>query len=114
MSRAIVAIGGSLGAVEAVSALCRALPADFPAAVAVVLHVGAQGNDLLAGVFDANSALRVVTAQEGDKVRPGTVYVAPADRHLLVLDGRVRLGRGPRENMSRPSIDPLLRSVGAC
>jgi len=109
----IVAIGGSLGGVDAVAGLCQALPGDFPAAVCVVLHVGAKGNNLLADVFDARSSLRVKTAADGELVRCGNVYIAPADHHLLVVDGRVRLGRGPRENMARPSIDPLLRSVGA-
>src|SRR5206468_4016237 len=52
------------------------------------------------------------TARDGQDVQPGHVYVAPADHHLLVIDGIIRLGRGPRENMTRPAIDPLFRSVG--
>ncbi|HET6308862.1 MAG TPA: chemotaxis protein CheB [Rhodopila sp.] len=111
MTRGIVAIGGSLGAVDAARQLCRDLPADLPASVLIVLHVGTRGNDLLAGIFDEGSAITVTTAAENEVLRCGHVYVAPADRHLLVIDGRIRLGRGPRENMTRPAIDPLFRSV---
>jgi two-component system chemotaxis response regulator CheB len=52
------------------------------------------------------------TATEGEALEAGRAYVAPADRHLLILDGTIRLGSGPRENMARPAIDPLFRSVG--
>lgn len=44
-------------------------------------------------------------------VRAGNIYVAPADHHLLTIDGTIRLGRGPRENMARPAIDPLFRAI---
>jgi hypothetical protein len=57
------------------------------------------------------SALPVKQAQDGQPVERGQVYVAAPDRHLLLIDGTVRLGEGPRENMVRPSIDPLFRSA---
>jgi two-component system chemotaxis response regulator CheB len=109
--RDIIAIGGSLGAVDAVKRLCAGLPADLAAAVAIVVHVGAKGNNLLADIFDRHASIAVSTAIDGDLLQRGHVYVAPADRHLLVLDGKIRLGCGPRENMARPAIDPLFRSV---
>lgn len=109
--RNIIAIGGSLGAVEAVRALCADLPNDLDATLFVVIHVGASGNNLLAQIFDRDCPLAVHTAEEGEEVRPQTIYVAPADRHLLVIDDVIRLGRGPRENLSRPAIDPTFRSV---
>lgn len=112
--RDTIAIGGSLGAVDAVKQLCRDFPAGLGAAVLIAIHVGSAGNDYLAEIFDEDSPLDVGTAVEGEPVEPGHAYVAPADRHLLVIDGRVRLGHGPRENMTRPSIDPLFRSVGIC
>ena len=111
--RDIIAIGGSLGAVNAVKRLCRDLPGDLAASLLITIHVGANGNDLLADIFAERSSISVSTAAEGDPIRPGHAYVAPADRHLLVIDGMVRLGRGPRENLARPAIDPLFRSVAA-
>jgi two-component system chemotaxis response regulator CheB len=108
----VIAIGGSLGSVDALEHLCAQLPADLPAAVLVVVHVGSLGKNLLAQIFDRNSPFAVSTAEEGEPVRAGHVYVAPADRHLLTIDRSIRLGRGPRENMARPAIDPLFRSVG--
>jgi two-component system chemotaxis response regulator CheB len=110
--REVVAIGGSIGAVEAVKTMCAGLPSDFPAAVAVVIHVGASGQNLLADIFAEGARLPVTTANDGEPFLRGHVYVAPADKHLLIVDDKVRLGRGPPENMARPAIDPLLRSVG--
>ena len=109
--RDIIAIGGSAGAVDAVGRLCRDLPADLAATLFIVIHVGARGNNLLAGIFDARSPIAISTAVDGEIPLPGHAYVAPAGRHLLVIDGVVRLGGGPRENMARPAIDPLFRSA---
>jgi two-component system chemotaxis response regulator CheB len=53
----------------------------------------------------------VVAAVDGQPIERGCVYVAVPDQHLLVVDGTIRLGDGPRENMARPSIDPLFRSA---
>ena len=109
--RDIIAIGGSTGAVDAVKQLCRDLPADLVAKLLIVIHVGAKGNNLLAGIFNAESPIAITTAVDNEVLRPGHAYVAPADRHLLVIDNVVRLGHGPRENLARPAIDPLFRSV---
>ena len=57
--------------------------------------------------------MRVTTAKEGEPVERGRVYVAPGDHHLPLDDGMIRLGRGPRENMTRPAVDPLFRSAAA-
>jgi two-component system, chemotaxis family, protein-glutamate methylesterase/glutaminase len=110
--RDIIAIGGSLGAVDAVQRLCRELPAGLAATIFVVIHVGAEGNNLLASIFAAQSLILIKTAVDGEALQPGCGYVAPADHHLLVIGDVIRLGRGPRENMARPAIDPLFRSVG--
>jgi two-component system chemotaxis response regulator CheB len=110
--RDIIAIGGSLGSFAAIKQICRELPADFAATLFIVIHVGAEGKNRLADIFDAQSAISVSTAVDGERIRPGHAYVAPADHHLLVIDDVVKLGRGPRENMARPAIDPLFRSVG--
>ena len=112
--RDIIAIGGSMGAVEAVRRLCRELPPDLAATLFIVLHVGARGHNLLAGIFQEEARIGISTAEEGETIRPGHAYIAPVDRHLLVIDDAIRLGRGPRENMSRPAIDPLFRSVASC
>jgi two-component system, chemotaxis family, protein-glutamate methylesterase/glutaminase len=107
----VIAIGGSAGSIEAVRTLCETFPADLPAAVCLVIHVGARGNNLIAGIFDKGCPLPVTTAVDGEKLEAGHIYVAAADHHLIVIDDTIRLGRGPRENLARPAIDPLFRSV---
>jgi len=103
-----------MGAVEAVRRLCRELPADLPASLFVVLHIGVHGQNLLASIIQEEAHIGVSTAEDGETMRPGHAYIAPADRHLLVIGDVIRLGRGPRENMTRPAIDPLFRSVASC
>lgn len=106
-----IAIGGSTGAVKDLKRILAALPADLSAPVFVVVHVGAQGRNLLAKAFEECGPLPVTTAEDGETIESGHVYIAPSDRHLLVVDGAIRLGRGPRENMARPAVDALFRSV---
>lgn len=110
--RVIIAIGGSAGSIAVIRKICRALPADLHASVLIAVHVGAGNQNLLAGILDSGGLLPASTAVDGELLQEGRIYVAPVDHHLLV-DGKViRLGRGPRENMARPAIDPLFRSVG--
>ncbi len=111
--RDIIVIGGSSGATVPLKAILGALPGTLAAAIFVVLHVPARSLGLLATVSAAAANLPVHPAEDGMPIAPGHVYLGVPDRHLIVADGRIRLGRGPRENMARPSIDPLFRSAAA-
>ena len=107
----IIVIGASAGGVEPLRYLVRALPADFPAATFVVMHVSPLSPPILPKILYAPGHPKVVTAVDGQRIEPARVYVAQPDRHLLVEPGYVRLTRGPRENRHRPAIDPLFRSA---
>jgi two-component system, chemotaxis family, protein-glutamate methylesterase/glutaminase len=112
-NRDIVVIGGSAGALEPLQRLLGDLPGDLSATLLVVVHVGAHANSPLACVLERAGPLPVGVARDGLAFEPGRVYVAPPDLHLLLEDGRMLLRRGPRENLSRPAIDPLFRSAAA-
>lgn len=107
----IVVIGASAGGVEALVALAEAFAADFAAPIVVVLHVPPNSPSLLPEILGRRSKLRVKTAESGERYEPGTIYVAPPDRHVLIRDGALELSHGPRENGSRPAADPLFRSA---
>jgi two-component system chemotaxis response regulator CheB len=109
--RDIVVLGASAGGVEALRAVVGGLPEDLSAAILLVLHIPRSSESALAKILARGCALPVANASDGEQVRKGRIYVAPPDYHLLVLDGRVRLSRGPAENGHRPAIDPLFRSV---
>src|SRR5690348_10656615 len=111
-TRDIITIGGSLGGVEALRELVQRLPADLPAAVFVVLHIGRQRSRLVE-VLDGAGPLPAKIAERGERIERGRIYVAQPDRHLLLHDGHILVRRGPHENMWRPAIDPLFRSA-AC
>lgn len=110
----IVVIGTSAGGVDALMAIVRQLPPDFPAPICIVLHIPADSPSLLAHILQRQGGLPAKEAEDGEHYRSGTIYVAPPDRHLLIAkEGRLRTVRGPRENRHRPAIDPLFRSAAA-
>jgi two-component system, chemotaxis family, protein-glutamate methylesterase/glutaminase len=110
-NRDIVVIGGSAGATAPLRNILSRLPADLPAAVFIVLHVPSHGIGILSTVTSAASKLQVRQAEHGLAIENGNIYLAAPDHHLLLHDGHIFLGRGPRENMVRPAIDPLFRSA---
>lgn len=112
-NRDLVVIGGSAGATEPLKAILSRLPPDLPASVIVVLHVPADSTGIHTAVMRAAGSLPVETAADRTELARGRIYLAPPDRHLLVEDGHLKLGTGPRENLVRPSIDPLFRSAAA-
>ena len=108
-------IGASAGGVEALLTLLPALPATFPAAVFVVLHLPRERPSLLVDIFRPKCALPVAEAQDKEPVRPGHIYFAPPDYHLLVeKGGEMSLSDDELVNFSRPSIDVLFESAADC
>ena len=113
-NRDILAIGTSAGGVEALLFLAKHFPADFPAAVLVTIHLSSHFRSSLDELLSRAGPLPAAFAGDGDPIENGRIYVAPADRHLLVEGERIVLGHGSRENNARPAIDPMMRSVALC
>jgi len=111
VQRNIVVVGASAGAFDAIKQLVAGLPADFSAAVLLVRHMAPEGPGLLPEILSAAGPLPAIQAVDGDALRPGYIYVASPDRHLLVERECVRVTRGPKENRFRPSVDALFRSA---
>jgi two-component system chemotaxis response regulator CheB len=107
---AVIAIGASAGGVEALLALVPALPSDLPAAVLVVQHLDPRHQSLLPWLL-RRASMTVITAAHGDKIAPGTVYIAPPDMHLLVANGCIELSHSKLVHFTRPSVDLLFESV---
>lgn len=107
----IIVIGGSAGSHAVLRQIMSDLPPDLPASIFVATHVPTTSSGYLADVLAAAGPLPVSRAADGLPVERGRVYAAVPDRHLLLVDGIMRLGEGPRENMTRPAIDPLFRSA---
>lgn len=107
----VIAIGASAGGVEALRAVVAGLPPELPTAVLVVLHIPREAPSALAGILARAGPLPAVAARHGMPARPGVIYVASANHHLLVRDTHLALSTGPKENGHRPAIDPLFRSA---
>src|SRR5262249_11318339 len=107
----IVVIGGSAGAIEAMKQICEGLPADFPAAVFLVIHISPTSRSVMPDLLSRAGHMPARHPKDGEAIKRGTIYVAPPDMHLLVQPGHVIFRHGPHENRTRPAIDPLFRSA---
>jgi two-component system chemotaxis response regulator CheB len=110
----VVAMAASAGGLTALSQILTALPSDFPAAIVVVQHLDPRHQSLMAQILSRRTPLKIQEAREGDTLNPGTVYIAPPNRHLLVnLDGILSLSQSELVHFVRPSADLLFESVAA-
>ena len=107
----IIVIGTSAGGVEALKSLFSGLTAELSAAVFVVQHFRPHEQSFLPSILQRRTSLHVEHAADCEEIKPGRVYIAPPDRHMLIAHGHIHLSSGPRENRTRPAINPLFRSA---
>jgi two-component system chemotaxis response regulator CheB len=106
----VIVIGASTGGLNALKKIFSALPADLPAPIFVVLHIG-PSESILPKILGMHSKLPVVHATDGAVIESGKIFVAPPDHHLVLEADHMHLSRSARENHARPAIDPLFRSA---
>jgi len=108
----LVAIAASLGGPKALSQILRMIPRGFPAPIVICQHISTGFTEGLSQWLAAETALDVTEARDGDRLRPGTVFIAPSGAHLLVRDdARLKLDNGPPIQGFKPSCDALLFSA---
>jgi len=112
----LVAIGSSTGGTEAIREVLTRLPAKMPG-VLIVQHMPEMFTASFAHRLDSLCQLSVKEAVHGEKVKSGTVYLAPGHSHLSVrriLGGyQCELSRDPPVNRHRPSVEVLFKSMAS-
>jgi two-component system chemotaxis response regulator CheB len=113
----LVVIGASTGGTEALKEVLIALPETTPG-ILIVQHMPQTFTGSFARRLDSLCRIRVKEAEHGERVLPGTAYVAPGHSHLLVKKSGagyvLELSRADPVNRHRPSVDALFQSVAAC
>jgi two-component system chemotaxis response regulator CheB len=107
----MMGVVASTGGPNALDALLKSLPSDFPAPIALVQHITISFHDAFVAWLKEISPLAVVEAAAGLKPKPGVVYVAPADKHLYVAREGLRVADGEPVCLQRPSGTVLLESI---
>jgi two-component system chemotaxis response regulator CheB len=112
----IVVIGISTGGPQALKRLIPQLPEGFPVPVVMVMHMPVGYTEMYAAKLNDLSHLEVREAAEGDEVKAGRVFLAPAGRHLSFkrdANGKVvtHLDAKPFNTLHRPAVDVLFQSA---
>ena len=110
----VIAMAASVGGLKALSVILGGLPASFPGAIVIVMHVAPEHKSLLAEILNCRTQLHVQQARTGDYLVPAGVFVAPPNHHLFVVKGgRLKLSSPGSEKVhhARPSAEPLFASV---
>jgi two-component system CheB/CheR fusion protein len=106
----LVVVGSSAGGIEALSTLLGGLPATFPAPVILAQHLDPTHESHLHTILQRKTEMPVVLVTAKEKLQSGSVYVVPANRHVVVTDGHVQVEKDHLDR-PRPSIDRLLSSA---
>ena len=113
----VVAIGASTGGTEAIRRVLAQYPPDAPGTL-IVQHMPEAFVPPFADRLNQECQAKVKVAEDGDRVQPGIVLLAPGNHHMLLRrDGaryRVRVKDGPMVFFQRPSVEVLFNSVAEC
>lgn len=110
----IITIGASAGGISAVSRLLATLPEEIDAAIFIVIHLGKHANPtIVLSILNKNSKLKVEIPENNTIIRKGMAYLAPADHHMMLIQGKILISMGAKENHWRPAIDVLFRTAAA-
>ena len=108
----LVILAASAGGIPALQQILGGLPGTFPVPIAVLQHRSPTMRSMLPAILERRCKLRVKDAQVNERFTPGTVYVAPADVHLVVgSDRRFHFHDGRKIHFLRSSADPLIQSA---
>ena len=107
----VVVIGASAGGFHDVLSILTALPSDFACSMVVVQHLHPRFETHMAEILARRSRMPVELARDNMVLKPGVVYIAPPDLHLIVEPGVLRLESSPARNNARPAVDCTLESL---
>ncbi|MBF0270016.1 MAG: chemotaxis-specific protein-glutamate methyltransferase CheB [Alphaproteobacteria bacterium] len=107
----ILGIAASTGGPSAVSQVLTGLGKNFPLPVLLVQHMTDSFLPGFVSWLGETGPLPARIAQDGERPQPGTVYAPPADHHLVLQDGHLRLSKGPQVSGQRPSGTVLFKSM---
>jgi two-component system chemotaxis response regulator CheB len=110
----VIAMAASVGGLKALSVILGSLPPDFPAAIAIVMHIAPDHKSLLAEILKCRTHLQVTQARTGDVLVPSKVFIAPPNHHLFVVKGdhlKLSSSHADKIHFARPSAEPLFASV---
>jgi two-component system chemotaxis response regulator CheB len=108
----LLVIGGSAGSLQVVLSMLLAMGREYPLPVILILHRNSGVESYLEDLLSSRTRLVIREVEEKEVLKPGTVYVCPADYHVLVeRDRTLSLDYSERVNHCRPSIDVTMRSA---
>jgi two-component system chemotaxis response regulator CheB len=111
----LVAIGASTGGPVALQKVIEALPASFPLPVLIIQHMPGTFTPIFSERMNNTCKVKVREARDGDMLQPGTVYVAPGGKQMLVKrngsGGRIYVADGDPKLNYKPCIDITFRSL---
>ncbi len=112
--RNVITIGASAGGIPTMCDLLDGLPAKLDVAVFVLIHLSRESRaEILLRTLQNHTGLHCRVRIDGEPIENHTLYLAPADHHMMLVEEKVLIRGGARENPWRPSIDVLFRSAAA-
>lgn len=110
----VIVVGAAAGGMKALKDLVEQFQSHLQATVLIVNHMRPDASsEKLVRVLDAAGPLTCSHPKNGQRFKPGHIYVAPSDHHMMIEGNRILITKGARENRARPAIDPLFRSAAA-
>lgn len=106
-----VVIGASTGGPKMLTALIKTLPSTLSVPIFIVQHMPAGFTASFAKRLNTLADVTVVEAEQDMVIEPGTVYLAPGGRHMVINGSRIKLLDTAKVHSVKPAIDPMFHSA---